>query len=322
MLSNKYLYPAFFRTIPSDKNQVAAMIHILVRFNWTWVAMLGSDNAYGLEGMQGILQEAPAHGICISYQGVIPAYREDTIQTMRDIVDNLLKAQVNTIVVFSSKSKLSKFMPFVIERKLTGKVWIGTEDWSTSSRILEIPGIDTIGTVIGVSVKYATIPGFMEFERKEFEASLQYSGHNNGSGVATNADNVCLHGTNLYSLARMDFPLETYDITSSYNVYQAVYAFAHALHIALGCDSGVCQKRNVFPWEVSRCAPVFVQITVLMTSLLMSSFNNLGCKQQEGTSLTSSDVIFFFLLFFLASAIAETGAIFSGKYTCVFRCEW
>lgn len=252
MLSNKYLYPSFFRTIPSDKNQVAAMIQILVHFNWTWVALLGSDNAYGLEGMQGLLEEAPAHGICISYQGIIPDYRDDTIQTMRDIVDNLLKAHVTTIVVFSSKSKLSKLMPFVIAQKVTGKVWIGTEDWSTSSLILEIPGVDTIGTVIGVSVKYVIIPGFTEFERKEFQESAGYSSHND-SGVATHADNVCLHGTNLYSLTKMDFPLETYDITSSYNVYQAVYAFAHALHKALGCDSGVCQKRNVFPWEVSRC---------------------------------------------------------------------
>lgn len=257
MLSNRYLYPSFFRTIPSDKNQVAAIIHILVRFNWTWVALLGSDNAYGLEGMQGLLQEAPAHGICISYQGVIPAYQEDTIQTMRDIVGNLLKAQVNTIVVFSSKSKLSKFMPFVLEQKVTGKVWIGTEDWSTSSRILEIPGVDTIGTVIGVSVKFATIPGFTQFERKEFEASLRHSGNSSGSASSAGADddNVCLHGTNLNSLARMDFPLETYDITSSYNVYQAVYALAHALHKLLGCDTGVCQKRSVSPWEVSRFTP-------------------------------------------------------------------
>lgn len=273
MLSNKLLYPSFLRTIPSDKNQVAAMIQILVRFNWTWVALLGSDNAYGLEGMQGVLQLAPAHGICIAYQGVIPTYSEDTVQTMRNIVDNLLRAQVNTIVVFSSKSKLSKFMPFVIERKVTGKVWIGTEDWSTSSRILEIPGVESIGTVIGVSVKYVVIPGFEEFERKAFEASAQYSDNSQVSDVTRNSSNVCLHGTNLYSLVKMNFPLETYDITSSYNVYKAVYALAHALHKTLKCDSGVCQRRRVHPWEVSTCTIVFEQIKI---SLFTVSFSCLG----------------------------------------------
>ena len=168
-------YPSFLRTIPSDKNQVEAMIQLLIRFNWKWIALLGSDNAYGLKGMQSLSKEAPNHGICIAYQGVIPSFKDDTIQTMRNMVDNILKTKVNTIVVFSSKSKLSGFIPFVIERNVTGKVWIGTEDWSVATLISGIPGINTIGTVIGVSIKYAAISGFEDFERKVFEAAMQQS---------------------------------------------------------------------------------------------------------------------------------------------------
>ncbi|XP_034551246.1 taste receptor type 1 member 1 [Notolabrus celidotus] len=248
MLSNKFLYPAFLRTIPNDKNQVAAMIQLLVHFNWTWVALLGSDNAYGLEGMQSLSKHAPHHGICIAYQGVIPAFSADTIQTMRNIVTGLLKTKVTAIVVFSSKSKLKGFIPYVIERNVTDKVWIGTEDWSTSSLISEIPGIHTIGTVLGISVKYAAISGFEEFERKFFEASMQYT--QELSNVSLSSGNGCLHSTDLYSLARERFPQDRYDITSSFNVYTAVYAVAHALHKALACDSGECQKRRVAPWEL------------------------------------------------------------------------
>lgn len=259
MLSNKFLYPAFLRTIPSDKNQVAAMIQLLVRFNWTWIALLGSDNAYGLEGMQSLSQQAPHYGICIAYQGVIPSRRDDTIQTMRNMVESLLTTKVNTIVVFSSKSKLKGFFPFVVERNVTDKVWIGTEDWSASSTISGITGIHTIGTVLGVSIKYAAISGFEEFERKVFEASMQHSDAQEVSNVTMSPGNDCLQSTDLYSLAKNNFPLEKYDITSSFNVYKAVYAVAHALHQALGCDSGECQRRRVYPWEVSRCKLVFLQ---------------------------------------------------------------
>lgn len=160
MLSNKLLYPAFFRTIPSDKNQVAAMIQLLVRFNWTWIALLGSDNAYGLQGMRSLSDQAPLHGISIDYQAIILTYTPQQVQTMRDIVEGIVRTKVNTIVVFSSKSKVNGFMPFVVERQVTDKVWIGTEDWSVATLISGIPGIHTIGTVLGVSVKYATIPGF------------------------------------------------------------------------------------------------------------------------------------------------------------------
>lgn len=254
MLSNKLLFPTFFRTIPSDKNQVAAVIQLLVRFNWTWIALLGSDNSYGLEGMQSISQQASDYNICIAYQGVIPEYAHDTVVVMRNIVDNILVTKVTTIVVFSSKSKLSKLMPFVIERNVTGKVWIGTEDWSQSSVISRIPGIHTIGTVIGVAIKYTTIAGFKE---RLVEALLQKSSVENTSDVSGDPKNTCLQSRDVYSLAEMNFSLDNYHITSAISVFKAVYAVAHALHQLLACDSGECQKKTVYPWEVS----TFVDLT-------------------------------------------------------------
>uniref|UniRef100_A0A3P8T5N7 Taste receptor, type 1, member 1 n=1 Tax=Amphiprion percula TaxID=161767 RepID=A0A3P8T5N7_AMPPE len=248
-LSNKFTYPSFFRTIPSDKNQVAAIIQVLVRFNWTWIALLGSDNAYGLQGMEGLAKHAPNYGICIAYQGTIPAYRADTVQVMRNVADQVLKAQVGVIVVFSSRTKLKKFLPFIIERNVTNKVWIGTEDWSASSLISGIPGVHTIGTVIGVAVKYVAFSGFEEFERRVLEASMQQHNQEDSDGPVDEG-NICLQSSDLYSLARMNFSLEEYDITSSFNVYKAVYAVAHALHRTLGCDSGGCSKTHVHPWEL------------------------------------------------------------------------
>ncbi|KAF7668641.1 hypothetical protein LDENG_00296170 [Lucifuga dentata] len=251
MLSNKFLYPSFFRTIPSDKNQVAAMIQLLVHFRWTWIALLGSDNAYGLQGMQSLSQQAAHHHICIAYQGVIPTLSKETAQTMRTMVENILTTKVNTIVVFSSKSKLSKFFPFVVERNMTGKVWIGTEDWSVATLISEIRGIHTIGTVLGISVKYASISGFEEFEKKVADASEQeVFDTQEVSNSSMKPGNDCLQSTDLYSLARQRFSLDNYDITSSFNVYKAVYAVAHALHKALGCDSGECHKRAIQPWQL------------------------------------------------------------------------
>lgn len=252
MLSNKVLYPSFFRTIPSDTNQVTAMLQLLVRFNWTWIVLLGSDNAYGLKGMQSLYHQAPNHGICIAYKGVIPSYRDDTIPILRHIVESIVMAKATTIVVFSSKYELVNFFPLAIERKVTDKVWIGSDDWSTSSLILEIPGIHTIGSVIGVSVKYGSISGFEEFEQREFEAAMKHSSSKKASDVDTSSNIACIYSPDLDRLVRRDFPLEKYDITSSFNVYKGVYAMAHALHQALGCDSGECQKRSLYPWEVSK----------------------------------------------------------------------
>nr|XP_020476217.1 taste receptor type 1 member 2 [Monopterus albus] len=249
MLSNKFLYPSFFRTIPNDKNQVAAMIQLLIHFNWTWIALLGSDNDYGLQGMQSLSQQAPDYNICIAYQGIIPTLRDDTVQTMRSMVDSILLTKVTTIVVFSSKSILSGFFPFIIEQNVRKKVWIGTEDWSAATLISSIPRIHTIGTVIGISIQNAVMPGFEEFEKKVLDV-MEQSDTQKLSNGSTSPGNDCLQSSDLYSLTRKNFLLEKYDITSSFNVYKAVYAVAHALHQTLGCDSGECQRMRVHPWEL------------------------------------------------------------------------
>ncbi|KAM8830820.1 taste receptor type 1 member 1 [Synchiropus picturatus] len=243
MLSNKFLYPGFFRTIPSDKNQVKAMIQLLVRFNWTWIALLGSDNSYGLAGMQSLYEQAEEYGICVAFRGIIPSYKPEAAPVMKNLVEGILRAKVNTIVLFSSKSKLSGFIPFVVEHNVTGKVWIGTEDWSVSTMISGIPGVQTIGTVLGVSIKYASLDGFYQYEQKLAKASVEYSSKDP-------QENCCLQSVDLWSLSRKNFSLEEYDVTSASNVYKAVYAVAHALHKTLDCDSGQCQMRRVRPWQL------------------------------------------------------------------------
>ncbi|KAL6482880.1 hypothetical protein MHYP_G00077520 [Metynnis hypsauchen] len=241
MLSNKMLYPAFFRTIPSDKNQVDAMIQILLRFNWTWIALLGSDNSYGQQGMLSLSQQASDYDICIAYQAVIPSLNSGTQQRMRDMVRNIIKTKVNTIVVFSSKRIARGFFPFVIEQNVTDKVWIGTEDWSMATLVSGIPGIRTIGTVLGVSVQYAPFSGFQGFENQAVSELRDISALNSSSDMVV----PCLQNTNLYTMATKSYSLENYDVTSSFNVYKAVYAVAHALRQVLKCDSGQCEKTEV-----------------------------------------------------------------------------
>uniref|UniRef100_W5MB22 Delta-1-pyrroline-5-carboxylate dehydrogenase, mitochondrial n=1 Tax=Lepisosteus oculatus TaxID=7918 RepID=W5MB22_LEPOC len=249
MLSNKQLYPAFFRTIPSDRNQVRAMVQLLVRFKWTWIALLGSDNDYGQQGVQSLSELASEYGICIAYKGIIQTYtdsrREEMLQMVRSIVDT----RVNTIVVFSSKRIASGFFPLVVGQNVTGKVWIGSEDWSISTRVSGLPGIERIGTVLGISTKTATLPGFEGFEALTVEKTRR--------PVANESEDErqralgCLQGSDAFgTLTPGEVPLKEFDVQSSFNVYKAVYALAHALRSLLDCDSLACSRVEALPWRL------------------------------------------------------------------------
>ncbi|TNN66224.1 Taste receptor type 1 member 3 [Liparis tanakae] len=56
--SNKLLYPSFFRTVPSDKWQVDAMVFLLKEFHWNWVAVVGSEEEYGQQAVQDFSKTA------------------------------------------------------------------------------------------------------------------------------------------------------------------------------------------------------------------------------------------------------------------------
>ncbi|XP_034761036.1 taste receptor type 1 member 1-like [Acipenser ruthenus] len=254
LLSNKRLYPSFFRTIPTDRYQVRAMLQLLSEFHWTWIAVLGSDEDYGTQGMQSLSELALKYGICVAYQATIPSYSEDTRAQMLQVIKGIVQTNVNVVVVFSSNRKASGFFSLVIEQNITDKVWIGSEDWSMSTLVSMLPKIKSIGSVMGISVKAAVMPGFAEFESLSIESE----------NTKANEEPVCQSETFSEILAcyqvcdqcrllnSTDVPslLETFDIQSSFNVYTAVYAVAHALHQLLGCDSEECQKKQVHPWQL------------------------------------------------------------------------
>ena len=78
LLNKKNLYKSFFRTIPSDTNQVKAMISVFKKFEWNYIFAVGSDDDYGKLGVSDLKQEAALHEICISKDEYIPFQSEKT----------------------------------------------------------------------------------------------------------------------------------------------------------------------------------------------------------------------------------------------------
>ncbi|KAI4823722.1 hypothetical protein KUCAC02_012293 [Chaenocephalus aceratus] len=224
MLSNKFRYPSF-SPHNSQRQETGGRYDPAYGPFHTGPGLLSwaATNSYGLEGMQSLSEQAPKYGICIAYQGV------------------------TTTVVSSSKSKLKHFFPFVIERNVTGKVWIGTEDWSKLLLSYQgFVGSTLLGLCLACPSNMQPCLVLKSFEDKVVEAAMQQS----DTHEVSNITNDCLQGTDLYSLAGISLFSRKNDITSSLNVYKAVYSVAHALHRALGCDSGECQMRDVYPWEL------------------------------------------------------------------------
>lgn len=90
------------------------MVLLLLNFKWNWVAVVGSEEEYGQQGVQEFSRIAANKSVCVAYQGLIPAYT-DPEPVVKTIIDNIIATNVRVVVVFSLPSQAEVFFKEVSE---------------------------------------------------------------------------------------------------------------------------------------------------------------------------------------------------------------
>lgn len=134
--------------------------------------------------------------------------------------------------------------------QVTDRQFLASEAWSTSGVLLQNPSTSKVAKgVLGVAIRSSTLPGFEKYLRK-----LKPSLHPHNEFLREYWENIfqCRETTPDNDSSSSESPLPFCSGTESletvndiftdmsqlrvtYNVYQAVYAVAHALHSLLSC---------------------------------------------------------------------------------------
>ncbi|NXC83219.1 CASR protein, partial [Cercotrichas coryphoeus] len=267
LLSNKNQFKSFLRTIPNDEHQATAMADIIEYFRWNWVGTIAADDDYGRPGIEKFREEAEERDICIDFSELISQYSdEEEIQQVVEVIQN---STARVIVVFSSGPDLEPLIREIVRRNITGKIWLASEAWASSSLIAMPEFFRVIGSTIGFALKAGQIPGFREFLQKvhpkkstnngfakEFweetfncylpdgsknsPASTSFhKGHEEGLGAGNGTSAFRSPCTGDENITSVETPYLDYThLRISYNVYLAVYSIAHALQDIYTCTPG------------------------------------------------------------------------------------
>ncbi|KFP90573.1 Extracellular calcium-sensing receptor, partial [Apaloderma vittatum] len=267
LLSNKNQFKSFLRTIPNDEHQATAMADIIEYFRWNWVGTIAADDDYGRPGIEKFREEAEERDICIDFSELISQYSdEEEIQQVVEVIQN---STARVIVVFSSGPDLEPLIKEIVRRNITGKIWLASEAWASSSLIAMPEFFRVIGSTIGFALKAGQIPGFREFLQKvhpkkstnngfakEFweetfncylpdgskssSASTSFhKGHEEGLGAGNGTSAFRPPCTGDENITSVETPYMDYThLRISYNVYLAVYSIAHALQDIYTCTPG------------------------------------------------------------------------------------
>uniref|UniRef100_A0A3Q3SB03 Extracellular calcium-sensing receptor-like n=1 Tax=Mastacembelus armatus TaxID=205130 RepID=A0A3Q3SB03_9TELE len=238
-LFDKTKYPSFLRTIPSDYYQSRALAQLVKHFGWTWVGAIRGNDDYGNNGMATFTETAQQLGICLEYS--VPFFRTDPPDKIGKIIDIIKASTSKVIVAFLTQMDMDVLIHELSKHNLTGYQWVGSEGWILDSQTAETDRHHLLDGAIGLSIPKAHVSGMREFILNV--KSLNSSGHEiftefwetlfsckfKQSESSTGNERECTGHEDLTGVQNGFTDMSLMPIFN--NVYKAVYAVAHALHI-------------------------------------------------------------------------------------------
>ncbi|XP_077340934.1 vomeronasal type-2 receptor 26-like [Lithobates pipiens] len=169
LLSDRKMYPNFFRTVPDDEMQYVAIAKLLERLKWNWVGILTSDDEYGEREIRQLSKHLSNHGICIGFKILASNFlSQDTLIYSRH-AELILESTKSFLIICGSFSMtyykfLFNNIPYYME-----KTFILPDSWSVSLIFFYVSNCTLV-----FSYPHLYIKGLMEY----FD-SFRYSSHLN-----------------------------------------------------------------------------------------------------------------------------------------------
>ncbi|XP_026887121.2 extracellular calcium-sensing receptor-like [Electrophorus electricus] len=254
-LSDRRQFPAFFRTVPSDQHQAAALAKMVKYFGWTWIGAVRSDTDYGNYGMAAFLKAAQEEGICVEYSEVY--YRTQPRSKLERVANVIRKSTARVIVAFIHAGDLIFLMNELAREPPPPLQWIGSDTWIIHPDFLRF---NVCAGALGFGVPRSVIPGLREFlldlsplqalksplltEFWESSFSCSLKGRTGSSEFLRECDGS-------EDIRALQNPYtDTSQLRITNMVYKATYAIAHAIHGVI-CNETHCDKTiKLSPWQI------------------------------------------------------------------------
>ncbi|XP_026885328.2 extracellular calcium-sensing receptor-like [Electrophorus electricus] len=250
-LSDKRQFPAFYRTIPSDQHQAAALARMVKYFGWTWIGAVRSDTDYGNYGMAAFLKAAQEEGICVEYS---EAYSRTQSRSKLERVANVIRrSTARLIVAFLAYGDMKILLEELARQPLPPLQWIGSEAWITHPDFLRF---NMCAGAIGFGIPRSVIPGLHEFlldlsPEQALKSPLLTEFWESAFSCSLKGRTDVRECDGSEDIRTLQNPYtDTSQLRVTNLVYEATYAIAHAIHAVI-CNNMQCNKTIRFtPWQI------------------------------------------------------------------------
>uniref|UniRef100_A0A8C6X256 G-protein coupled receptors family 3 profile domain-containing protein n=1 Tax=Naja naja TaxID=35670 RepID=A0A8C6X256_NAJNA len=281
VLSDKSQFPTFYQIDPQYHLQNAAIVQLLLYFQWNWIGIVVPTSENIEHFLQMLTATLAQNDICIHFVEYI-RFRISIFNDLQgnqiDVLWAILNSNAQVVIVSGDATTLQSLIITLSHYEeenhtSSGKVWILTTQWEFSAfgYHYEWGKLKTLHGALSLTVHTNPVPGFKDY----LWALNPHEPHGDvflpswwevvfdcevlKAGLASpDGRKVCTGEENLDTLPPSVFDGKMTGF--SYSVYNAAYSVAHALHTAYTWESQQALKRNrkkpclqmsVKPWQVT-----------------------------------------------------------------------
>ncbi|XP_070586522.1 vomeronasal type-2 receptor 26-like [Erythrolamprus reginae] len=239
---------SFYHMVPDENFIYQGLLQLLVYFKWIWVGILVRDESERFVRMA--ISTFPLHGICIAFlKRIKPIYINnlfEEIEGMIEIFYFTMNNKANVVIVYEKTLlhlRLLLYLPKMetVSVESKGKVWVVPSQMDVASIFYQRSwDIQDIHGSLSFSVHSNEIPGFQHFVQARDHFLSKEDGFIKDVWahafecafpsplINLKESDLCTLEEKLEKLPGAFFEMRM--TGHSYNIYNAVYAIAHALH--------------------------------------------------------------------------------------------
>nr|XP_033771576.1 vomeronasal type-2 receptor 26-like [Geotrypetes seraphini] len=225
-MSDRVKFPYFYHTVPSELHLCAGIIKLLKHFGWTWVGIIACMDDNSQRAVQILREGIEKNGGCIEF---IDTYKHSFVhQNMSEIYHTIHTSSTKVIILYCNRH-YTDFLKHTIIWDVSGKIWI-----FAAEPLFYFPSYhNDRRNAFAFSVAKKNIPSFHKFVREVNPVVFPNDSFLEmwwkdlcNDRCPESIQRTCSNNETSFYLIHCDI----INSGDSYNVYNAVYALAHALH--------------------------------------------------------------------------------------------
>ncbi|CAH7412003.1 AABR07002044.1 [Phodopus roborovskii] len=235
-LSDHENFPYIYQMAPKDISLPLAMVSIILHFSWNWIGLVISDNDQSTQFLSYLRREMAKNMICFAFVYIIPMDMQ-LYRSRAEVYYNQIKTSSTNVVIIYGDTDSTLAVSFQTwKSRGLQRIWVITPQWDVTTSKTDFM-LDSSHMTLAFAHHHGDISGFKNFVQTmnplkhtdEYLARLEWMNFN-----CEFSTSKCTALKNYSSNASMEWLMvQTFDMAfsdGSYNIYNAMYALAHALH--------------------------------------------------------------------------------------------